>query len=109
MADQSLAATHPGEVWAALGGAVTLVVALVTVLWKRMNEDIKGHDSKLSNGQKVFQDHGERLIKTEQKIESAGKEDDFLREEIDRIDMDIREIEKRLRSLELDHSRNHAK
>lgn len=41
MPPQSLASAHSAEVWAALGACITVIFALVALLYKRINDDIK--------------------------------------------------------------------
>lgn len=41
MPQQSLASAHSAEVWALLGACVAAIIALVALLYKRINDDIK--------------------------------------------------------------------
>ena len=106
MADQTttaVAAQHPAETWAALIGSVTLIVGMVGVLYKRLNDDIKGHDDKLNAGIKRFSEIGEKLVSIGEKIQSIEKEDAFELEEIDRLELEIKSLHSRLLIIETEH------
>lgn len=101
---QSLAATHPVEVWAALGGAVTIIIALVTVLWNRQNNDIKAHENKLESGQRSFAEIKETLVKLGEQIAALREEDAFQGEELDRLELEIKTLTNQLTVLQTEHN-----
>lgn len=136
MADQSIAAGHPTETWAALIGSVTAVVALIGVLYSRINDDIKSHatklqshetnqdtkfaefdkkldvklkeleakyDGKLDRGVTAFSEIGKKLVAIGEKITALEEEDAFESQELDRICLDIKDLEKRLLTIEVEH------
>ena len=103
MAEATLAATHPAEIWGALGGATTLIIGLVTVLWNRQNSDIKAHDIKLDAGQAAFSGIGEKLVKIGEQIKALELEDSYEGEELDRLELDIKDLNKRLLIIETEH------
>lgn len=100
---QTIAAAFPSEVWTALGGSVTLVVGLVTVLWNRQNNDIKDHATKLDTGQQAFNGIGEQFVKIGEQLKALEKEDVYEGEELDRLEVDIKDLTKRLLILETEH------
>jgi peptidoglycan hydrolase CwlO-like protein len=101
---QSLAATHPVEVWTALGGSVTIIIALVTVLWNRQNNDIKAHETKLEMGQRSFAAINETLVKLGEQIAALREEDEFQGEELDRLELDIKGLTQQLTVLQTEHN-----
>lgn len=101
---QTLAGTFPTEVWAALGGATTLIVGLVTVLWNRQNTDIKAHDEKLTAGQTAFIGIGEKLVLIGYQLKALEKEDSYQDGEMDRLELDIKALTKQLTILQTEHS-----
>jgi len=111
MPDQTtMAATHPAEVWAALGGTVTIIMALTTYIWNRQNKDIKGisDDIKSANGRldigtTAFSGVGEQLVKIGEQIKALEKEDMYESEEMDRLALDIKLLNNRLLVLETEH------
>lgn len=103
MAEPTLAASFPTEVWAALGGATTLIVGLVTVLWNRQNKDIQAHDEKLTSGQAAFVKIGETLVLIGEQLKALEKEDSYQGEELDRLELDIKSLTKQLTVLETEH------
>lgn len=110
MPEQTLAATHPTEVWAALGGTATAVVVLMTYIWNRQNADIKGtsDEVKLTNlrldaGQKAFANIGEQFVKIGEQLKALEKEDIYEGEEIDRLELDIKILNNRLLVIETEH------
>lgn len=100
---QTLAATHPAEVWAALAASVTVIGVLVTALWTRQNNDIKAHELKLEAGAKAFAGIGEQFVKIGEQIKALEKEDTYELEEIDRIGLDIKILATHLTILETEH------
>lgn len=100
---QTIAAAFPAEVWTALGGVTTLAIGLVTVLWNRQNNDIKDHTVKLDSGQQAFNGIGEKFVKIGEQLKSLEKEDAYESEELDRLELDIKDLTKRLLILEIEH------
>lgn len=70
---QPLAQSHPKELWGALVGAATIIMALVSILYNRLNGDIKGHDESLENGEKRFQVQGEKLERLSTQFEEISR------------------------------------
>lgn len=114
MADGSLAAGHPVEVWGALIGSVTLLVGTVGILYKRLNDDIKAEsdknanikimfDKKFDNGITAFSDIGKELAKIGEKLASLDREGTFANEELDRLELDIKGLHTRLVIIETEH------
>jgi septal ring factor EnvC (AmiA/AmiB activator) len=104
MADpQTLAQSHPVEVWTALGGSVTVIMTLVAVLYARLNSDLKQHELKLEAGQKEFEKLRERQTRAEEKIAQLKDEDTFHDEELDRLELELKTIDKDFRKLETEH------
>lgn len=101
---QPLAQQHPTEVWAALAGAVTLVLGLIAVIYNNMKQNTvdlwkeisqlrtQGKDCEIRQGQ----------LKTE--IDHLKTEDQSIYEELDRLDDGHRASDKRLTTLEAEHN-----
>jgi len=100
---QSLAAQHSAEVWAALGGSVTVIGVLITALWSRQNNDIKAQGAQLDAGQKAFSAIGEQLVKIGEQIKALEKENEFTGEEFDRLGTDIKILDHDLTVLKTEH------
>lgn len=100
---QTLAAGHPTETWAALIGSITIIGGLVTVLWKRLNDDVKAQEQKLETGAQTFIDIGKRLVQIGEQIEALEREDEFEGGELDRLELDIKDLQKRLLIIETEH------
>ena len=103
MAAESVANGHPTETWAALVGSVGVVVALVSVLYNRINSDIKSHDTKLDAGTLQFQTIGSQLIRVGEQMVSVTAAYDGSNEELDRLDTTLRELHNRLLVIETEH------
>lgn len=101
---QTLAQTHSAEVWTALVGSITVIGGLVTVLWNRQNNDIKAHEVKLEAGQRAFTEIGEKLVLIGEQIKALQSEDAFEGEELDRLEADIKDLNRRLTVLETEHN-----
>lgn len=100
---QTLATAFPTEVWTALGGGVTLIIGLVSLLWDRQNSDIKDHAAKLDSGQKAFSGIGEQFVKIGEQLKALEKEDAYECEELDRLELDLKDLTSRLLVLETEH------
>jgi hypothetical protein len=110
MHEQTIAAAHPTEVWAALGGTVTAVVVLMTYIWNRQNADIKGisdevkfTNARLDAEQKAFANIGEQFVKIGEQLKALEKEDVFSGEEFDRLGVDIKLLAHDLTVLKTEH------
>ena len=110
MPEQTIAAAHPTEVWAALGGTLTAIVVLMTYIWGRQNNDIKGIsdevnllNGRLDAGVKVFSGIGEQLVRIGEQLKALEKEDSYQDEEMDRIGLDIKILATHLTILETEH------
>lgn len=103
MSDQLLAQQHPTEVWGALTASLGMVGTLVAVLYYRLNKDISAHERKLDDGNKAFADIGNRLVAIGEKIANIQTDDVFTDSEFDRIDADIKDLNRRLLTIEVEH------
>lgn len=103
MPERMLSAEHPIEVWAALGASVSLIFTLVAVLYNRLNEDRKADSLRLDNGQATFSEIGKQLAVISEQMISLGKGTAFTDEEIDRLELDIKQLNNRLTVIETEH------
>ena len=101
--ETALASGHPTETWAALVGSVTLVVALVGVLYNRLNGDIKAHDVKLDTGALSFIALGNQLVSTGEQIKSLCAAIEGENTEIGQLDKSLRDLHTRLTVIETEH------
>ena len=93
MAEPHLVAqVHPAETWAALGATVTIIIGLVTVLYNRLNADIRAHEIKLEAGVKAFSEISGKLEKISEQIRTIKERCGFVDEELDRLDLEIRNL-----------------
>lgn len=104
MADTTLAQQHPAEVWKSLLASLGIIGTLISVLYYRLNKDISAHDKKLEDGNKAFVEIGNRLVALGEKIANLQTADVFINEELDRIDLDIKDLTSRLIVLETEHN-----
>ena len=104
MAEPTLAQAHPAEVWKSLLAAIGIIGTLISVLYYRLNKDISEHDKKLSEGNKAFVDIGNTLIVLGEKIANIQTTGVFTDQELDRIDLDIKDLTRRLTVLETEHN-----
>ncbi|MBV5327110.1 MAG: hypothetical protein JZU65_05645 [Chlorobium sp.] len=109
MPEQTVA-VHPVDLWTALGASVTMIAGLVTYIWTRQNNDIKGISddvklahSRLDLGIGEFSDIGEQLVKIGEQLKALEKEDLYESQEMDRLDLDIKLLNNRLLVLETEH------
>lgn len=107
---QTLAAQHPGEVYTLLGFACTGILGLLTMMYKRQNEDIKGSyseaeaaNARLDAGQKTFALIGEQLVKIGEQIRALEKADEATDIELDRICLDIKNLDHDLTVIQTEH------
>lgn len=100
---QPLAQTHPVEVWAALVGACSIILALVTVLYNRLNRDIKDCNTRLDNGQKAFEDIKISQGRMEERLKMIDADFNAANEELDRLDNADRGMDGRLKTIEVEH------
>ena len=110
MAEPTLAAQHPTEVWAALGGTITLIGALTAYIWNRQNKDIQNisddvaeHVKRFESGQKAFAHIGEQFVLLGEQIRALTKEDEYQGQEIDRLEDLLRILERALTVLQTEH------
>ena len=107
---QTLAAQHPAEIYTLLGFACTGILGLLTMLYKRQNEDIKGSyseaeaaNARLDEGQKAFAAIGEQLVSIGAKIAALEKADEATDIELDRICLDIKKLDHDLTVIQTEH------
>lgn len=107
---QTLAAQHPAEIYTLLGFACTGIIGLLTVLYKKQNDDIKGAYSeaeaanvRLDRGHKVFTAIGEQLVKIGEQIKALEKADEASDIELDRICLDIKNLDHDLTVIQTEH------
>jgi septal ring factor EnvC (AmiA/AmiB activator) len=127
MADQviPLAQAHPTEMWATLGIMGAGLVGLIGVLYKRINTDIDGaYDDQTQLRDDFESTHEKTIIYTSDQIEKLktdingiGRElsrigqqaaqfataSTFTNEEMDRLEADIKDLNKRLMTIEVEH------
>jgi len=104
MADpQPLAQTHPVEVWAALVGACSIILALITVLYNRLNRDIKDCNTRLDNGQKAFEEIKVVQGRMDERLKVVDADFETVNEELDRLDNTDRGMDSRLKTIEVEH------
>ena len=104
-----LAQNYPTEVWGALVGCFTVILGLIAVLWTRLNNDIKGHETKLNTGSEEFQDIREELVRIQEHIKTLKANELVTCTELDRITADIKTISDKLLVMKTQHDANHAK
>ena len=107
---QTLAAQHPAEVYTLLGFTCTAIIGFLTLLYKRQNEDIKGAydeadaaNARLDEGQKAFTAIGEQLVKIGEQIKALEKADEASDIELDRICLDIKNLDHDLTVIQTEH------
>lgn len=103
MAETTLAQQHPVEVWKSLLASLGLIGTLISVLYYRLNKDIAAHDKKLDEGNKAFVEIGNKLVSLGEKIANLQTADVFINEELDRISLDIKDLNNRLLIIEVEH------
>lgn len=128
MADQAiipLAQAHPTEMWATLGIVGAGLVGLIGVLYNRINKDIDGaYDDQTQLRDDFESTHEKMIIYTSDQIEKLktdingiGRElarigqqvaqfataATFTNEEMDRLEADIKDLNKRLMTIEVEH------
>lgn len=104
MADpQPLAQTHPAEVWGAFGAACSIILVLVTVLYNRLNRDIKDCNTRLDNGQQAFEDIKVNQGRMDERMKVIDADFESVNEELDRLDNSDRDIDGRLKTIEVEH------
>lgn len=108
MADKSLVEAFPAEAWAAILASFSIIGTLVTVLYKRLNSDIKAHDTQLENGRKQFEEIGKELVKLGEgfkKLSEAGTDSD---KEVEELWEAIENLKDRFQSMEIDCAKQHG-
>lgn len=101
----AVAAQHPTETWAALIGSLTAIVALVGILYHRMNKDIEGTVKQLENGQIAFIGIGKELVKIGERIQNLENNGNIDDADMGKLATDIRLLENRLLIIETEHKR----
>lgn len=101
----TLAQGHPAETWAALLGSLAIVVALLGVLYKRINDDLSNHSGRLETGAESFVKIGEDLVKIGGSISSLERVYALQKQDVVAIQASIRDLEKRLLTIEVEHKR----
>ena len=107
---QTLAAQHPAEVYTLLGFTCTAIIGLLTLLYKRQSADIKGAydeadaaNARLDEGQRAFTAIGEQLVKIGEQIKALEKADEASDTELDRICLDIKNLDHDLTVIQTEH------
>jgi septal ring factor EnvC (AmiA/AmiB activator) len=103
MAVDQIAAGHPTETWSALVGSVAAVVALVGVLYSRINSDIKTHEIKLEAGANQFHNIGSQLITVGEQIRSITVAFEGENGELAKLEKELRDLHTRLTVIETEH------
>jgi len=109
-----IAQAHPTETWAALGVLAAGLVSLVGVLYSRINTDIKGVDTSVKDLsddlyeevgalKRDMNEIGTKLSAIGQQIAQFATSSTFTNEELDRIEADIKDLNKRLLTIEVEH------
>jgi hypothetical protein len=101
---QTLAQSHSAEVWAAFCGALTLIIALVTVLYNRLNKDNLDLWKQVELHRKTLEGCKVEMGKMSTEISTLKQEDEFENQELDRLYTTIRGISDRLTRLEAEHN-----
>lgn len=91
------------EIWGALAGSVAVIMALVGVLYNRINDDIKGHEARLDAGMKAFTEIGEKLVAIGEQIKTLQADGRGEDKDIELLQVDIRNLHSRLLTLEVEH------
>ena len=113
-AEVTIAATHPTETWAALIAAVTVIVALVKAFFKRLTDDQKAEtlarelmkkelDAKLDLGITTFSNIDKQIVAITGDIKTMKEEEQYNLEQLDKIELDISLIDKRVLVIETEH------
>ena len=107
---QTLAAQHPTEIYTLLGFTCTAIIGFLTMLYKRQNEEIKGAygeadaaNARLDEGQKAFAAIGEQLVSIGAQIKALNKADGAINVELDRICLDIKNLDHDLTIIQTEH------
>lgn len=103
MSEPTLAQAHPTEVWKSLLATLGIIGTLISVIFYRLNKDIAEHSRKLEEGNKAFVEIGNKLVSLGEKIANLQTSDVFINEELDRINLEIKDITKKLTVLETEH------
>jgi septal ring factor EnvC (AmiA/AmiB activator) len=108
---QTLAAQHSAEIYTLLGFTCTGILGLLTMLYKRQNEDIKGAydevdaaNARLDEGQKAFTTVGEQLVSIGARLTALEKDGEATNVELDRICADIKKLDHDLTVIQTEHN-----
>lgn len=109
-----IAQAHPVETWAALGALLTALTLVVGVLYQRINTDIKGVEqsvkdleddvfTEINQIKRDLNEIGGRLSVIGQQIAQFATSATFSNEELDRLEADIKDLNRRLLTIEIEH------
>jgi len=109
-----LAQAHPAETWAALGVLATGIVALLGVLYRRVNKDIQQLDDSLedlsddlddqvSNLHKDLNGIGREINKVQQTIAQFSTSSVFTAQDIEKLLEEVKQLNNRLMTIEIEH------
>ena len=90
---KTLAQTFPAEIWAALVACFTIICGLGTVIYNRMNSDIKAHDTQLDNGQKRFEEIGTELVRLKEREIAISAELETYKKKVDELKNELQEMQ----------------
>ena len=100
MADPQPVQLSLSDVLKAFSGSLAVILGLISVLYARLNSDIKGHDISLSSGNQEFHEIGQKLATIAAQISSLDDVEDVTSEKVEKIEASVKALNDRLLVLE---------
>jgi len=105
---KTLAQSFPAETWAALIACFTVICGLVTMLYNRLNSDIKAHDTQLENGRTTFENIGKMIVRLEEIVKKLSEKEDNSGDEFEEIWKELNHLKSDFHEFEVDCAKQHG-
>jgi peptidoglycan hydrolase CwlO-like protein len=105
---KTLAQSFPAETWAALIACFTVICGLASILYNRLNLDIKAHDIQLENGRNAFENIGKMIVRLEEIVKKLSEKEDNYSDDLNEIRRELTHLKSDFHELEVDCAKQHG-